>query len=102
MPTELLNNVEQIVKNQVGKGEFSNVDPEILIKENALALSDKRKQPTNEVCTSDHNESLHEENQDSMTNTKRDNANSDVYDISVLFSVHLITCLVEPLFVTSQ
>ena len=86
LPTELLNNVEQIVKNQVGKGEFSNVDPEILIKENALTLSDKRKQPTSEVCASDHNESLHGENQDSMTNTKRDNENCDVYDISLLFS----------------
>ena len=86
LPTKLLNNVEQIVKNQVGKGEFSNVDPDILVKENTFTLSDKRKKPTSEVLTSVHNESLHEENKDSMTNTKRDNGNSEVYDISVLFS----------------
>ena len=91
LPTKLLNNVEKIVKNQVGIGEFSNVDPDLLIKEKAFTLNDNRKEPTSEMLTSDHNESLQEENEDSMTNNNtnsdvNNNTNSDVYDISVLFS----------------
>ena len=69
----------------MGKGEFLNIDSDLL-NENAFTESHQSKQPAMEVLTSHHNDNLWEENEDSMTNIKEEDTDSDVCDISVLFS----------------